>query len=123
MFIFSDILELNREILIEGNSLFITLSKSLTDEENRFKRINVKKITSIKKLLDTPINTVKFNLKSANNIHELSTKLTNENGNSNVEIELINEDKKLMFKLKNKRQIDRKSLNTIKNKDISTIIN
>ena len=43
LFIFSDILELNRNSLIEGNSLILTLSKNISDNENRFKRINVKK--------------------------------------------------------------------------------
>ena len=45
LFIFSEILELNRNILLEGNSLLITLNKNLSNDENRFKRINVKKIT------------------------------------------------------------------------------
>ena len=44
LFIFSDILELNRNILVEGNSLILTLSKNITEDNNRFKRINVKKI-------------------------------------------------------------------------------
>ena len=116
-------LDLNRESLVEGNSLLITLTKNLSDEENRFKRINVNKISSIKKLLNTPINKVNFNLKNVNNLDELSKKLLNTNGNSDIKIELNDLDKKLIFKLKNKRQIDRKSINLIKNKDISTIIN
>ncbi|MDC0866348.1 DNA polymerase III subunit alpha, partial [Candidatus Pelagibacter sp.] len=36
LFIFSDILELNRETLIEGNSLILTLVKSISSDENRF---------------------------------------------------------------------------------------
>ena len=123
LFIFSDTLDLNRELLIEGNSLIITLNKNINDEENRFKRINVKKIVGMKNLLNRPINHVKFNLKNVNKIHELSQKLSNKSGNSEVEIELDDQDKKLIFKLKNKRQTDRKSTNLIKNKDISVIIN
>ena len=38
--------------------------KSLSNEENRFKRINVQKITSLQDLLNKPINEVTFNLKS-----------------------------------------------------------
>ena len=123
LFIFSDILDLNRELLIEGNSLIITLTKNINDEENRFKRINVKKIVGMKNLLNSPINHVKFNLKGLNKLEELSQKLPNKDGNSEVEIELNNQDKKLIFKLKNKRQTDRKSINLLKNKDISAIIN
>jgi DNA polymerase-3 subunit alpha len=123
LFIFSDILDLNRELLTEGNSLIITLTKNINDEENRFKRINVKKIVGMKNLLNNPINHVKFNLKELNKLEELSQKLSNKDGNSEVEIELNNHDKKLIFKLKNKRQTDRKSINLLKNKDISVIIN
>ena len=123
LFIFSDTLELNRELLVEGNSLLITLNKSLNDEMNRFRRINVKKIASMKNLLNSPINQVKFDLKDVNKLEELSKKLINKDGNSDIKIELDDLDKKLIFKLKNKRQIGRKSINLIKNKDISAIIN
>ena len=47
LFIFSDILNLNREILKEGNSLILTINKSIADENNRFKRLNVQKIGSL----------------------------------------------------------------------------
>ena len=60
LFIFSDTLELNREILKEGNSLILTLVKSISDTENRFKRINVNKIASLKDLLNKPIEEVTF---------------------------------------------------------------
>ena len=48
LFIFSEILESNRNILKEGNSLILTVIKSLSDENNRFKRINVKKLPLLK---------------------------------------------------------------------------
>ena len=117
------LLELNRNILTEGNSLIITLTKNIIENENRFKRINVKKIVGMKNLLNGPINNTKFKLKYVNNLKELSKNLPNKDGNSVVEIEINNQDEKLIFKLKNKRKIDRKSLNLIKNKDISAIIN
>ena len=60
LFIFSDVLDLNRQILKDGNSLIITLVKSLSNEENRFTRINVKKIVSLKDLINKPINEVTF---------------------------------------------------------------
>ena len=55
LFIFSDILELNREILREGRSLVITIIKSISNDENRFKRVNVQKITSLIDILNNPI--------------------------------------------------------------------
>ncbi|MEK9674360.1 MAG: DNA polymerase III subunit alpha, partial [Candidatus Pelagibacter ubique] len=53
IFIFSDLLELNREILKEGNSLILTLVKNISNDENRFKRINVQKIASLKDLFNS----------------------------------------------------------------------
>ena len=122
LFIFSDMLELNRDLLIEGNSLLITLSKSLNDEENRFRRINVKKITGIKNLLNNPVHEVKFILKNDTALSDLSTNLINKDGKSNIKIEFNDFDHKLTFKLKNRRKVDRKLINLIKNKDISAII-
>ena len=123
LFIFSDTLELNRDLLVEGNSVLISLTKNLHDEENRFKRVNVKKIASLKNLLNTPINKVTFNLSNSDNFEYLSKKLGKNDGDTEVLIELNDKQKKLLFKLKNKRKIDRKSINLIKNKDISSIIN
>ncbi len=123
LFIFSDTLELSRDLLIEGNSLIVTLTKNTNDELNRFKRINVKKIVGMKNLLNSPINHVKFRLGNVEKLEELSKKLANKDGKSVVEIEINNLEEKLIFKLKNKRQIDRKSINLIKNNDISAIIN
>jgi DNA polymerase III subunit alpha len=121
LFIFSNILELNREILIEGNSLILTLVKSISNDENKFKRINVQKVTSLKDLFISPINEVSFHVKSEKEVDEIS-KFLNENGKTAVNINLISEKKDLKFKLKNPRYLDRKSLNLIRKRQIPSII-
>ena len=121
LFIFSDILEINREILKEGSSLILTLSKSISNDENRFKRINVQKIGSLKDLFNSPINEVSFSVKCDKDINEIS-KLLNENGKTTVNINLIVDDKNLKFRLKNTRNLDRKSLNLLRKRDISSTI-
>jgi len=121
LFIFSDILELNRDVLVEGSSLIITLSKSISNDENRFKRINVQKIASLKDLFNKPVPSITFNLKSTKDIDEISNLLHKE-GSTEVKINILNKENKINFKLKNKRQIDRKSINILRNKDISTTI-
>ena len=121
LFIFSDILELNREILKEGNSLILTLSKSISNDENRFKRVNVQKIGSLKALFNSPINEVSFNVKTEKDINEIS-KMLNEDGKTTVNINLTAEDKILKFKLKNLRDLDRKSLNLLRKREISSTI-
>ncbi|MDA9647802.1 DNA polymerase III subunit alpha [Candidatus Pelagibacter sp.] len=121
LFIFSDILELNREILIEGNSLILTLVKSISNDENRFKRINVQKIGSLKDLFNSPINEVYFEVNSDDEVNEIS-KILNKDGKTIVNINLINDDKILTFKLKNNRNLDRKLLNLIRKREILTTI-
>ena len=122
LFIFSDILELNRETLIEGNSLILTLVKSISSDENRFKRINVQKIASLKDLFNSPINEVSFDVKTDEEVNEIS-KLLNEDGKTIVNISLTENDKKLEFRLKNPKNLDRKSLNLLRKRDISITIN
>ena len=121
IFIFSDMLELNREILKEGNSLILTLVKSVSNDENRFKRINVQKIASLKDLFNSPINEVSFDVKCDDEVNEI-LKLLKEEGKTKININMINDDKIFKFKLKNTRDLDRKSLNLIRKKDISCTV-
>jgi len=121
LFIFSDILELNREALIEGNSLIITLIKTISNDESRFKRINVQKIASLKDLFNKPVNEIIFSIKSVKDIGKISD-LVNEEGTTEVKINIKDEKNDISFKLKNKRLIDRKAINILRNNDISTII-
>ena len=122
LFIFSDTLELNREILKEGNSLMLTLIKTISNDENKTKRINVQKIASLKDLINKPISEVLFKITSPNQLEKISN-LLEENGKTNVNIELDNGENKMFFKLENPRNLDRKTLNLIKNQQIQAEIN
>jgi DNA polymerase-3 subunit alpha len=117
LFIFSDLLELNRNIVAEGSSVMLSLKKNIIDDANRFKRINVLKIVSMNKLLNEPIKNIEFLI---NNISQLKTikEILGENGNSNVKILFKDLGQKFVFNLKNKRKISRKSLSTLKNDNI-----
>ena len=121
LFIFSDILDINRQILKEGNSLILTLLKSLSDAENRFKRINVQKIISLKDLLSKPIQEVTFDLKSLKELNELS-RFLNVNGDTVVKIKISDKNNHYNLQLKNNRNIDRKTINILRNREISAII-
>ncbi len=122
LFIFSDILELNRESLKEGNSFILSLVKSISDIDNRFKRINIKKISPLKELLNKPIEEVTFNIKSMKELDEIS-KFLDKSGDTLVRIILNNDGNNYDFRLENKRNIDRKTLNLLRNKEISARIN
>ena len=121
LFIFSEILESNRNILKEGNSLILTVIKSLSDENNRFKRINVKKIASLKDLINKPINNITFNLNSLKDLNELSKFLVDP-GETKIAIKINENNKILDFQLQKGRKLDRKIVNLIRNKEISATI-
>ena len=122
LFIFSDVLELNRQILKEGSSLILTLSKNVSNDENRLTRINVQKIASLKDLFNSPINEVSFDLNSDEQIEKIS-KILQDVGKTVVNINLFKGDNILQFRLKNPRKLDRKSLNLLRNQAIKAKIN
>ncbi len=122
LFIFSDVLELNREILKEGSSLILTLFKNTSNDENRLTRINVQKIASLKNLFNSPINEVSFKLNSDEQIKKIST-ILNDEGKTVVNINFVKGDNILQFRLKNPRKLDRKALNLLRNQEIQAIIN
>ena len=121
LFIFSDILELNREILKEGGSLLLTLVKSISNDENRFKRVNVQKIGSLIDLFNSPIKEVYFDVNNDENLETIS-KILNEDGKTEINFNMKVNDKNLKFKLKKTRNLDRKSLNLLRKREISSTI-
>ena len=121
LFIFSDILELNREILKEGSSLLLTLVKNISNDENRFKRVNVQKIGSLIDLFNSPIKEVYFDVNNDENLETIS-KILNEDGKTEINFNMKVNDKTLKFKLKKTRNLDRKSLNLLRKREISSTI-
>ena len=112
LFIFSDVFEINRNILVEGNSLMLTLIKNFIDENKIQKRINVKKIVSLKELINQTYKNIVFKFRNLNELNILN-KLSTEKGETDVVIHLYKADEKLILKLKNKRKIDNKLINSL----------
>ena len=100
----------------------LTLTKNISEEDNRFKKINVRKITSLIEVTNKPIDKIEFIINNETDIEKLS-KLFKTNGKTEVNLTLKDEGHNIYFKLKDKRQVDRKLINIIKNKGISSIIN
>ena len=121
LFLFSDVLESNRDILIEGNSIILTLTKNNLEDDNRFKRINVRKVASLKNLYEKPINNIEILIKDQKYLNDVQ-KILEKNGQTQVIIKILDQDNKLVFNLKNRRLVDRKNLNLLKNQGISTNI-
>ena len=63
----------------------------------------------------------RFYLKSSKELDEIS-KILPENGNTTIVIKISDDKNNYSFKLNNKRNIDRKTINLLRNKEISAII-
>ena len=118
LFIFSDILESNRETLKEGSSLILTLTKTISSDEDKTKRINARKITSLKDLFNSSIKEVTLNISSKRQLDEIKNFL-DEKGETIINIKYSDNAEMHTFKLKTPRNIDRKSINILRNKEIS----
>ncbi|WP_075501620.1 DNA polymerase III subunit alpha [Candidatus Pelagibacter communis] len=118
LFVFSDVLELNRDSLKEGSSLILTLNKTISSTDDKSKRINVRKIASIKDLDNKSIKEITFNLTSKKQLKDIQNFIEHE-GKTVVYINLCNDKETHKFKLKKTRNIDRKSINILRRKEIS----
>ena len=112
LFIFSDIFESNRENLIEGNSVMLTLMKNYIDEDKSQKRINVKKMINLKEVTVKQIKNVTFKFNNVEDVMQL-TNLALKDSETNVKILLDKDNKIHKFQLKNKRNINNKLLNSL----------
>ena len=83
---------------------------------------NIKKKYYCKpKLFNSPINEVSFKVRSKDQVQAIS-KILKENGKTLVNINLVTEDNILEFKLKNSKNLDRKSLNLLRKQQIQATI-
>ena len=121
LFIFSDLLELNRDIIRDGNSLILNLNKNTTEENNRFKKINVKNLSSLSSMINKPIQNIEIKIKNSNFLDHIKQILT-KSGDTNVQIRIIEDAKNYSFKLRNKRLVDRSHINLLKKQGITTNI-
>ena len=84
--------------------------------------MNVQKISSLIDVIKKPIYEATFNIKSEKElkiIHDFLSK----SGDTSININFHNKEANLKFKLEKKRNLDRKTLNLIRNQEISAIIN
>ena len=72
-------------------------------------------------LINKPINSISFKVKNVDEVDILS-KMLKKGGDVEVNINIVSSDKAYKVKLKEKRLIDRKTVNLIKNQGISTTI-
>ena len=81
----------------------------------------MRKVASLKNLYEKPINNIEILIKNEKYLNQVQ-KILEKNGQTQVIIKILDQDNKLVFNLKNKRLVDRKNLNLLKNQGISTNI-
>ena len=111
-FYFSDVFELNRDNLKEGNSVMITLIKNYSDETKSQKRLNVKKIISLKEVVNKPVKNLSLKFNNFEDVNIIKN-LSKSDGKTSVKL-IINKNNQLFtFYLKDKRKVNNKLLNTL----------
>ena len=109
LFLFSEMLESNREHLKEGKSFVMTVIKDKDNQENRFKRVNVRKILPLEQITKLNYKSVQIEIKNPNYLNKLY-KIIEQKGDSKITITVKKEDKSYLFELKDKRKFDYETL-------------
>ena len=113
LFLFSEILINNRDILKEGESFVLTLSKDVSGDQ---KRVNVKKIISLDSLINNSYKKVSIEIDEKLDFEELK-KLLEKKGETEVQLIMRQKDTKFTIKLENPRKFDLKLFNEVKNRE------
>ena len=109
LFLFSEILEANRKKLVEGKSFLLTVIKDKENQENRFRRINVRKIVSLEDITKLNYNHVHIEIDKIDNLDKLYETIKDK-GDSKINILVDANDKNYLFELKDKRKFDYETL-------------
>ena len=112
LFLFSEILEMNRKKLVEGKSFLLTIIKDKEKQENRFRRINVRKIVGLEEITRLNYNNVHIEIDTSDSLKKLYESIK-EKGNSKIKISITEEDKKYLFELRDKRKFDYETLKNL----------
>ena len=99
LFIFSELLEKNRKQLIEGKSFLLTVIKDKTNQENRFRRINLRKVASLEEITKLNYRNVYIEIDKSDSLEKLYLRIK-EKGNSKIKISVQEENRNYLFELK-----------------------
>ena len=91
----------------------VTLMKSYNGEDKTQRKINVKKIITLKEVLNTNFNELKFSIYNLEDLKKLKS-LSKINGKTKITFQVSDNQKNYTFSLNDKRYIDNKLLNELK---------
>ena len=109
LFLFAEILEKNRANLIEGKSFLLTVIKDKENQENRFKRISVRKIISLEEATKLNYSNVEIQLHKTEDLEKLYEDIKDK-GDSKFKIFIEDNNKNYLFELKDRRKFDYETL-------------
>jgi len=109
LFLFAEILEKNRSNLIEGKSFLLTVIKDKENQENRFKRISVRKIISLEEATKLNYSNVEIQLHKTEDLEKLY-EVIKDKGDSKIKISIEDNNKNYLFELKDRRKFDYETL-------------
>ena len=101
---------------MKENLFLLTVIKDKENQENRFRRINVRKIVSLEEITKTNYNNVHIEIKTTKSLDKLYQTIK-ERGNSKIKIFINIANKKYLFELKNKRKFDYETLKSLNKED------
>ena len=116
LFLFSDLLILNREKLKTANSFVITLQKDSVSDTNANRRINIKNIVPLDSFIKRSYENVVIEINGKSNLEELQS-LLKENGETKIQIKVRRESKIYHFSLKNPRKFNFSIFKNLRNKE------
>ena len=112
VFIFSEIFESNRDKLVEGNSIMITLIKNYIDDSKTQRKINVKKIVTFKEVLNKSFEELNFKINNIEQLKKLKN-LSKIDGKTKIKFQISDDDNNYVFVLNDKRKIDNNLINEL----------
>ena len=112
LFIFSDLFEQKREILKEGNSVFMNVVKNASTDGATL-RINVRTITKINDLTSSHIKLIEIHSSNSENLPQIK-ELISCPGETNVILKILNNNILHEYKLNEKRKIDQSIITKLK---------
>ena len=116
IFLFSDLLTLNRDKLKESNSFVLTLQKEKSSGENTHRRINIRKLVDLSELVNKTYESVSIELSDKKMLKELN-KLLHKAGQTKINILMRDNSKNYKFELEQARKFDFNLFSLIKNKE------
>jgi len=105
LFLFSEILEKNKDKLKVGNSFLLTILRDKQNQDNRFRRISVRKVEKISDISKITYSNVHIEIDKPNNLEKLYQSLK-EKGDSIIKISIYDTGKNYLFELKDKRKFN-----------------